>query len=106
MCTLPSDPFVEPFYSLKKTFTRVFSPLPACADGSSINIVRSISAPPILITPSSTIREPGIAMPVTSKRLFNLPVPKGTSITHYIKFAGVPGEGVIERSQQVLRGLQ
>ena len=76
MCTLPSDPFVEPFYSLKKSFTRLLFPIPESADGSSINIARPSCALPILITPSSTICAVDIAMPVTSKMLFNLPAPK------------------------------
>jgi hypothetical protein len=45
-------------------------------------------------------------MPVTSQIPSNLPAPTSTSITHQIKFADdqveVPGEGVIERLQQVL----
>ena len=78
----------------------------AAADGSSINIARPSSAPPTLITPSSTICAADIAMPVTSKILYNLPAPKWTLIAHQIKFAGdqveVTGQGVVECSQQVL----
>ncbi|KIK00558.1 hypothetical protein K443DRAFT_7603 [Laccaria amethystina LaAM-08-1] len=81
MCTLPSDPFVEPFYSLKKAFTRLHSPIPESAAGTSINIARPSSALP---TPSSTIRAADIAMPVTSDQV------------------EVPGEGLVERLQQVL----
>ena len=77
MCTLPSDPFVESFYSLKKTFLRLQS-----TDGTSFNIARPSSAPPILMTPSSTIRAANIAMPVTSKIHFDLPAPKRTLIAH------------------------
>ena len=66
VCTLPSDPFVEPFYSLKKAFMRLLSPIPESADGTSINMARP-GAPPTLITPSSTIRAANIAKPVTSK---------------------------------------
>ena len=76
MCTLPSDPFVEPFYNLKKAFMRLHSPIPESADGASINIARPGSAPPTLITPSSTIRAADIAVPVTSKILYNLPAPR------------------------------
>ena len=105
MCTLPRDPFVEPFYSLKKAFTRLHSPIPASADGSGINIARPSSALPALITPSSTIHA-DIAMPVTSKIFFDFPIPKWTLMAHRIKFAGdqveVPGEGVVEGLQQVL----
>ena len=105
MCTLPSDPFVEPFYSLKKAFTRLLSPIPESTYGTRINIARS-SAPPILITQSSTIHAANIAMPVTSKIFFNLPAPKWTLIAHWIKFAGdqvdVSGGGVVEHSQQIL----
>jgi hypothetical protein len=47
-----------------------------------------------------------MAMPVTSEIVFNLPAPKRTLIVHRIKFAGdqveVTGQGVVERSQQVL----
>ena len=47
-----------------------------------------------------------MAMPVTSKILLDLPTLKWALIAHQIKFAGdpveVPGEGVVERSQQVL----
>ena len=76
MCTLPSDPFVEPFYNLKKAFMRLHSPIPEFADGASINIARPGSATPTLITPSSTIRAADIAVPVTSKILYNLPAPR------------------------------
>ena len=106
MCTQPSDPFVEPFYSLKKVFTRLLSSIPESADGTSINIARLSSASPTLITPCSTIRATDIAMPVTSKILSNVPAQKWTLIAHQIKFAGDqvqgPGEGVVEHSQQVL----
>ena len=71
MCTLPSDPFVESFYSLKKTFQRLQS-----TDGTTFNIARPSSAPPILMTPSSTIGAANIAMPVFSKIHFDLPAPK------------------------------
>ena len=44
-------------------------------------------------------------MLVGSKIPFNLPAPKGTLITHRIKFVGdqveVTGQGVVERLQQV-----
>jgi len=82
MCTLPSDPFVEPFYSLKKASMRLLSPIPESADGTIINIAGRSSAPLTLITPSSTIRAADIAMPVTSKILSNLPAPKWTLIAH------------------------
>ncbi|KIJ94775.1 hypothetical protein K443DRAFT_640771, partial [Laccaria amethystina LaAM-08-1] len=84
MCTLTSDPFVEPFYSLKKPFTRLLSPIPASAEGISIDIVRPSSAPPILITQSSTIRAANMAIPVTGDQV------------------DVSGDRVVERSQQVL----
>ena len=103
MCTLPSDPFVEPFYSLKKAFTRLLPPTPQSADCASINIARPSSAPPILMTPSSAIRAANIPMPVTSKILLNLSVLKWTLIAYWIKF---PGDRAHvsrgERSQQVL----
>jgi hypothetical protein len=73
MCTLPSNPFVESFYSMKKAFTRILSPMPSFADDISIYTAHPSSAPPALITPSSAIRAADIAMPVTSKILFNLP---------------------------------
>ncbi|KIK03457.1 hypothetical protein K443DRAFT_676775 [Laccaria amethystina LaAM-08-1] len=82
MCTLPSDPFVEPFYSLKKAFTRLLSPVPEFAGGTSINIPHPSSGPLTLITPSSTIRGADMAMPATGDQV------------------EVPGEGVVERSQQ------
>ena len=66
MCALPSDPFVEPLYSLETGLTRVLSPIPESADAISINIARPNSAPPIL---PSTIHAADIAMPVTSKIL-------------------------------------
>ena len=77
MCTLPNDPFVEPLYSLKKAFTRLLPPTPQSADCANINIARPSSAPPILMTPSSTIRAANIPMPA-SKMLLNLSVPKWT----------------------------
>ena len=73
MCTLPSDPFVEPFYSLKKAFMRLLS---ESADGTSINMAHPGSALPTLITPSSTIRAADTSKPVTSKILSNLPAPR------------------------------
>ena len=80
---------------------KLFSPIPESTDSTSINIARPSSAPPILIT----IRAADIAMPVGSKIPFNLPAPKGTLVTHRIKFVGdqveVTGQGVIEHSQQV-----
>jgi hypothetical protein len=80
--------------------------MPQSADIASNDLARPSSDPPILITPSSTIRAADIAMPVTSKILSNLPAPKGTLITHEIKFVGdyveVPGEAVVEHLQQVL----
>ena len=80
---------------------RLLSPLPDSVDGTSVNIGRR-SAPPTLITPSS-IREADIAVPVTSRILFNLTAATRTSIAHRSNFAGdqvqVPGE-VAERSQQ------
>ena len=42
---------------------------PESADGSSINIARPCSAPPTLITPSSTSGAADIAMPFTGKIL-------------------------------------
>ena len=77
MCTLPSDPFVEPFYSLKKAFRGLLPPTPQSADCANINIARPSSAPPILMTPSSTILAANIAMPA-SKMLLNFSVPKWT----------------------------
>ena len=75
-------------------------------DIASNDLVRPTSDPPILITPSSTIRAADIATPVTSKINFDIPAPKWKLIAHWIKFAGdqveVPEEGVVERSQQVL----
>ena len=46
------------------------------ADGISINIAHPSPALPTLITPSSARPVVDIAMPVTSKILFNLPAPK------------------------------
>ena len=71
-CTHPSDPFVEPFHSLKNAFTGLLSPIPESVDSTSINIARPSSAR-LLITPSSTICAADIAMPSTSN---NLPAPK------------------------------
>ena len=106
MCTQPSDPFVEPFYSLKKAFTRLLSPIPESADRTSINIDRLISAPPPLIAPSATVHAADISMPVTSKILCHHPAPKWRLIALRIKFVGdqveVLGGGAVERSQQVL----
>ena len=106
MCTLPSDPFIEPFYSLKKAFTRLLPPAPQSADCASINIARPSSAPPILLSPSSTIRTANIAMPVTSKMFFNLSAPKWTLTADWVKFPGdqvhVSTGGMVERSQQAL----
>ena len=80
--------------------------MPQSADIASNDLARPSSDSPILITPSSTIRPADLAMPVTSKILFNLPAPKWTLIAHQNKLAGdqaeVPGEGVVERLQQVL----
>ena len=73
MCTRPSDTFVEPFYSLKKAFTRLLSPIPESADETSLNFSHLSSAPSTFMTPSSTILAADIAMPVTSKILSNLP---------------------------------
>ena len=70
MCTLPSDPFVEPFYNLKKAFTRLLSPMPKSVDDNTINIARPSSAPLILRTPALTIH--AADMPATSKILFDL----------------------------------
>ena len=104
MCTQPSNPFAEPFYSLKKAFTRLLSPLPEPANG--IIIARPSSGPSILITPSSTICAADIDMPVTSKIPFHLPAPRSTLIIHQIEFPGdqveVAEEGVVEHSQQVI----
>jgi hypothetical protein len=104
MCLPTNHPFLKPFSSLKKAIKRPRSPMPQ-SDFTSNDLTRPRSDPPILITPSSTIRAADIAMPVTSQIPSNLPAPKSTSITHQIKFAGdqveVPGEGVIERLQQV-----
>ena len=70
-----------------------------------ININPS-SAPPILITLSSTISAVDIAMAVSSKLHFNLPSPTWALIAHQIKFPGdqvdVSGGGVLDCSQQVL----
>ena len=49
---------------------------PESADGSTINIAHPSSAPPTLITPSSTIRAADIAMPTTGKIPSNLPARK------------------------------
>ena len=76
MCTLPSDPFVEPFYSLKKAFMRLLSPISESADGTSINMAHPGSALPTLITPSSTIRAADTSKSVTSKILSDLPAPR------------------------------
>ena len=80
--------------------------MPQSADIASNDLSRPSSDPPNLITPSSTIRAADMAMPVTSKILLDLPTLKWALIAHQIKFAGdpveVPGEGVVERSQQVL----
>ena len=106
MCTLPNDPFVEPFYSLKKAFMRLLCPIPEFAGDTSINLARPSSAPPILMTQASTIPTANMAKPVTSKILFSLPAPKRTLIAHQIKSAGdpleVPGEAEVGRSEQVL----
>ena len=76
MCTQPSDPFVEPFYSLKKAFTRLLSPIPESADRTSINIAHPSFAPPTLTTPSLTIHAVDIIISVPSKILSNLPTSK------------------------------
>ena len=80
--------------------------MPQSVDIASNDLARYSSDPLILIPPSSTMHAADIAMPVTSKILFNLSAPKRTLITHGIKFAGdqveVTEEGVVERSQQVL----
>ena len=104
--TMPTNHhFLKPFSSLKKAITRSRSRTPQSADIASNDLARPSSDPPILMTPSSTIHAVDIAMPVASKMPFNLSAPKWISITHQIKFAGdhgqVPGEGVIEWSQQV-----
>jgi hypothetical protein len=53
MCTLVNDPFIEPFYSLKKAFTRLLSPVPESTNGASIDIAYPSSAiSPILINNS------------------------------------------------------
>ncbi|KIJ95350.1 hypothetical protein K443DRAFT_683081, partial [Laccaria amethystina LaAM-08-1] len=102
MCLPTNHPFLKPFSSLKKAITRPRS----SADIASNDLARHRSDPPILMAPSSTIPAVDIAMPVTSQIPSNLPAPTSTSITHQIKFADdqveVPGEGVIERLQQVL----
>ena len=41
-CTHPSDPFVEPFHSLKNAFTGLLSPIPESVDSTSINIAPSV----------------------------------------------------------------
>ena len=106
MCTLPNDPFVKLFFSLKKAFTRLLSPTPEFAGDTSFNIAHPSSAPPILMTQASTIPTANVAKPVTSKILFSLPGLKWTLIAHQIKSAGnpfeVPGEGEAEHSEQLL----
>jgi hypothetical protein len=72
MCTPPSDPFVEPFYSLKKAFTRLLSPIPEFMDDNTLNMARPGSALLTLTTPSLAIHAADIAMPVTSKMLLNV----------------------------------
>ena len=88
---------------------RLLTPIPESADStqSSINIDRLISAPPPLITPSTTVHAADISMPVTSKILLSSSCPKVKIDRSFrIKFAGdqveVPGGGVVERLQQVL----
>ena len=65
MCTLRSDAFVEPFYSLKKAFMRL-----QFMDSTSMNIAYPSSGLPIMMTPSLTIHAANIAMPLTSKAHF------------------------------------
>ena len=81
--SMPNNhPFLKPFSRLKKAITRSRSPMPQSADVTSHDLARPISDPPTLITPSLTIHAADIALPVTSKILFNLPAPKCTLITH------------------------
>ena len=69
-------PFLKLLSSLKKAITRSRSLMPQSADIANNDLARPSSDPPILITPSSTIRAADIAMPVNSKILFNVPAPK------------------------------
>ena len=74
MCIPTNHPILKPFSSLKKAITKS----PQSADIASDDLARPSSDSPILITPSSVIREADIAMPVTSKIHFNLSAPKWT----------------------------
>ncbi|KIK01063.1 hypothetical protein K443DRAFT_678753 [Laccaria amethystina LaAM-08-1] len=83
MCLPTNHPFLKPFSSLKKAITRPRSPTPQ-SNFTSNDLTCPRSDPPILIAPSSTIRAANIAMRVTGDRV------------------EVPGEGAVERLQQVL----
>ena len=106
MCIPTNYPFLKPFSIVKKAITRSRSPIRHSTDITGNDLVRPSCNPPIMVTPSSTIRAADIAMPATSKIIFNVPGPKWTLIAHWIKFAGdqvvVPQEGMVERSQEVL----
>ena len=82
MMSIPTNRrFLKPFSYLKRAFTKSRSPMAQSADIASDDLARPSSAPPILITPSSTLGAANIAMPVTSKIHFDLP-PKWTLIAH------------------------
>jgi len=72
MCTPTNDLFLKSFSSLEKGFTRLHSPTPQSGKITSVNLARPSSAPPILITPSSTIPAADMAMPITGKITFCL----------------------------------
>ena len=77
MMSIPTNRrFLKPFSYLKKAITKSRSPMAQSADIASVDLALPSSAPPILMTPSSTIRAASIAMPVTSKIHFDLPAPK------------------------------
>ena len=105
-CIPTNHTFLNPISTLNKAIIRSRSPMSQSVDIASNDLARPSSDPLILITPSSIMRAADIATPVTSKIFFNLLAPKWTLIAHRIKFAGdqveVPGEGVVEHSQQVL----
>ena len=69
-------PFPQTVPSLKTAITRSRSLMAQSADIVSNDLARPSSDLPILITPSSTICAADIAMPVTSKMVFNIPAPK------------------------------
>ena len=73
MSTPTNDPFLKSSYSLEEEgLARLPSPIPQSANvtSASLNIARPSSAPPILITPSSTIPVADMAMPITGKIIF------------------------------------